>query len=207
MIRLWKQLSAMGLAAMTTGAALAGPQDYVGQVSMVPQTWCPRGSMPLDGRQLAITSYVALFVQFECAYSAPDCHVHGVFNLPDMRGRTPVGVGTGGHLDPQALGQKGGAQTMTLNGDYVPQHDHLVYFSALDPSQNDPRDHAIPTMPGGNAYDSGATARSQLNSTAVSPVGRTLPFTLYQYSQPLSFCIAATGTSPLGDAGEEEAAQ
>lgn len=46
------------------------------------------------------------------------------FNVPDMRGRCPMGAGTGSGLTARVLGTNYGAETVTLDSTMIPAHSH-----------------------------------------------------------------------------------
>ena len=52
--------------------------------------------------------------------------VHETFALPDMRGRTPIGVGTGAGLTARALADTGGAETHQLTEAELAAHLHDI---------------------------------------------------------------------------------
>lgn len=83
----------------------------------------PSGYLICDGTSLSTTTYSALFAAIGYAYGGSG----GTFNLPDMRGRVPVGVGT--HSDVNALNKNDGISTVANRR---PKHQHTVY----DPGHN-----------------------------------------------------------------------
>lgn len=46
------------------------------------------------------------------------------FNVPDLRGRSPIGAGTGSGLTARVLGTQYGAETVTLDSTSLPTHSH-----------------------------------------------------------------------------------
>ena len=46
------------------------------------------------------------------------------FNVPDIRGRAPIGAGTGSGLTARVLGTNYGAETVTLDSTSMPTHSH-----------------------------------------------------------------------------------
>lgn len=46
------------------------------------------------------------------------------FNLPDLRGRVPIGSGNGGGLTSRNMGVIGGSETHTLSVSEMPSHNH-----------------------------------------------------------------------------------
>ena len=81
-----------------------------------------------DGRPLDRSSYAPLFSLIGTTYGNGD----GVstFNIPDLRGRSPIGSGTGltaedgGSGTSRSLGAKGGAESHTLTVGQMPSHTH-----------------------------------------------------------------------------------
>lgn len=76
----------------------------------------PTGYLECDGSAVSRTDYAALFAALGTTWGAGDGST--TFNLPDFRGRTTIGSGTGTASDAtaHALGSTGGAETHTLTG-------------------------------------------------------------------------------------------
>lgn len=73
-----------------------------------------------DGRSLNSAEYPELFGVIGNAYGGSG----GVFNLPNLRGRTVIGVGQGAGLTNRQLGEAPGAENVTLNENQIPGHNH-----------------------------------------------------------------------------------
>lgn len=82
-----------------------------------PKTWAF-----CSGQILAIAQNQALFSLLGTTYGG-----NGVttFALPDMRGRTAVGIGQGPGLSNYTLGQPAGNETVTLTTTSMPAHMHV----------------------------------------------------------------------------------
>ena len=108
----------------------------------------PAGWALCNGAAVSRTSaaYRALFTAIGTAYGAGDGAT--TFNLPDMRGRVPVGAGgaalVGAGLD--SLGEKAGAATHTLSVQEMPSHDHDFIRSSTGTRMQ----HGIGTVFGSN---------------------------------------------------------
>lgn len=116
----WIQRAAAAaiLSAASVGSAHAcGMEDYVGSVCVVAFDWCPRNTMPMDGRLLPIRQYQVVYSLLGVTYGGDGVNT---FGLPDMRGRMPVGMGQGPGLTPVMLGQKDGAEAVALVASNLP---------------------------------------------------------------------------------------
>lgn len=100
--------------------------------SLVPfaGTAAPSGSAWLlcDGAAVSRTDYAALFAVVGTAYGVGDGTT--TFNVPDLRGRVPVGIDDMGGTDAgrlsvaNTIGGSGGEQSHTLTVAEMPPHTH-----------------------------------------------------------------------------------
>jgi microcystin-dependent protein len=80
-----------------------------------------------DGRAVNRTTYAMLFDTVSTTYGSGDGST--TFNIPDFRGRVPVGADSGGvHLPSNhpALGTSGGEEQHTLSTTEMPSHSHTI---------------------------------------------------------------------------------
>jgi microcystin-dependent protein len=82
----------------------------------------PEGYLLCDGSPISRVNYSSLFDAIGTTYGSGDGST--TFNLPDFRGRGPLGAGTGAGLTPRTLGGSGGAETVTLDTTMIPSHTH-----------------------------------------------------------------------------------
>jgi len=87
----------------------------------------PSGWLDCDGSAISRSTYAALFTALGTTWGAGDGST--TFNLPDLRGRTAIGAGTGSGLSARTLGATGGAETHTLTVAEMPSHSHNAYAS------------------------------------------------------------------------------
>jgi microcystin-dependent protein len=87
----------------------------------------PAGWMFCDGSSVSRSTYSGLFAAIGTTYGAGNGST--TFNVPDMRGRVPVGRDTG-QSEFNVLGETGGATTHTLTVAEMPSHTH-TNFGAL----------------------------------------------------------------------------
>lgn len=92
-----------------------------GTIQMFAGSAAPTGWLFCNGASLLRADYPDLFAVIGTTYGAAD-GTH--FTLPDLRGRTPIGVGTGAGLTARALAATGGAETHTLTSGEMPSHTH-----------------------------------------------------------------------------------
>jgi microcystin-dependent protein len=74
-----------------------------------------------DGASLLRSDYPDLFAVIGTIYGAAD-GTH--FNLPDMRGRTAISMGTGSGLSTRTIGDSFGEETHQLNTSELASHSH-----------------------------------------------------------------------------------
>jgi microcystin-dependent protein len=78
----------------------------------------PAGWLFCNGQSLSTTTYAALYAVIGYTYGGSGAN----FNVPDLRGRSTRGVGTG------SLGSSGGSENVTLTSSQVglPSHNHTA---------------------------------------------------------------------------------
>lgn len=89
--------------------------------------FAPRGWALCDGRMMQIAQNTALFALLGTTYGGNGTTT---FALPDLRGRTPIGMGTGPGLTPVAQGESAGSQQVTLTTGQMPMHNHILSASS-----------------------------------------------------------------------------
>lgn len=123
-LNLERSLDAIARAIVTMG--LNPPSgsvvEYAGAVTTIPSGW-----LLCDGSAVSRTIYAGLYASLGVVYGAGDGST--TFNLPDMRGRVPVGVGTAtgaAGATAHTLGQKSGEETHQLSTAEIPSHQHQL---------------------------------------------------------------------------------
>ena len=102
-------------------ASACSSQPYIGGMCAFGGNFAIRSWAKAEGQLLAISSNTALFSILGTTYGGDG---RTTFGLPDLRGRSPIGQGRGPGLSDYRLGQKGGAETHTLNVAQMPTHNH-----------------------------------------------------------------------------------
>ena len=94
---------------------------FVGEVKMFAGNFAPRGWALCEGQLLSISSNDALFSILGTTYGGDG---RTTFALPDLRGRVPLGPGSGPGLSNKKLGQRGGQETTTST---IVQNPSMTY--------------------------------------------------------------------------------
>lgn len=93
------------------------PIGMVGQITAFAGNFEPNGTLFCDGRLLPISEYETLFQVIGTTYGGDG---QSTFALPDLRGRVPVGTGTGPGLANVQLGETLGVEELTLTQANLP---------------------------------------------------------------------------------------
>ena len=120
------------------------------------------GWLLADGSAVSRTTYATLFAIVGTTYGAGDGST--TFNLPDLRGRMPMGAGTGTGLNASGTGAPSGtAQTARARGDWGGEETHLLTGAESGTSAHN---HGI-TDPGHNHFLNESPYNGTGNSIAV----------------------------------------
>lgn len=96
---------------------------FIGEVKLFAGNFAPRGWAFCEGQLLPISQNTALFSILGTTYGGDG---RTTFALPDLRGRTPVGPGTGPGLSNIRQGSRGGLETQILTVNQMPSHSHTA---------------------------------------------------------------------------------
>ena len=170
-------------------------EPFLAEVRIVGFNFPPRGWAYCDGQLLPINQNQSLYSLLGTTYGG-DGRTN--FRLPDLRGRTPIHVGSAGGQD-HGLGTNGGEETHTLDQSEIPQHTHGIRASSATADQPSPvgNVYATPSAAIGTAYSGTSTAPdSSLRSSAITTAGGGQSHNNMQPYLALHFCIALQGLFP-----------
>ena len=85
-------------------------QGMAGMVQMFAGSTAPTGWLICNGAAVSRTTYATLFAVIGTTWGSGDGS--STFNLPDLRGRAPIGAGTGSGLTARSLAAKGGSENI-----------------------------------------------------------------------------------------------
>ncbi len=121
-----------------TAPAKAGLDAFLGEIILVPYTYCPRGFIGANGQIVPITQYSSLFALYGTNYGGDG---RTTFGIPDLRSRVPIGVGQGPGLSNYKIGQKTGSERTPVS---MPAHTHDTVVKPMaskkQASRDDPTD-------------------------------------------------------------------
>lgn len=98
-----------------------------GDLRLTARTVINAGWLVCEGQAVSRATYKALFEAIGTAYGEGDKAT--TFNVPDYRGRTPIGSGTGPGLTARAVGQALGEEKHLLTTGEMPAHTHSYQTS------------------------------------------------------------------------------
>lgn len=162
---------------------------YIGQISTFGFDFAPRFWALCNGQLLAIAQNQALFSLLGTTYGGNGTTT---FALPDLRSRTPVGIG--GPLS-FVLGQLGGTETVTLIQTQLPQHVHSFAATTANGTVRNPN-NAVYANSGVSLFGPSTGSLVPLNTNTVGITGGTQPHPNIQPYQTINFCIALQGIFP-----------
>ncbi|RFP56015.1 MAG: phage tail protein [Limnothrix sp. CACIAM 69d] len=171
-------------------------EPFIGQLELYPYNFAPEGWLPCDGRSLPIRENEALFSLLGITYGGDG---YTVFNLPDLRGRVPIGQGSApGQGRTYDIGRTGGQAQVTLTVANLPGHTHTL-ATADSSTTNSPSGNflgPLTTADGtpANAYDS--TPEASLAPGVIANTGGGQPHENMPPYLALQWCIATIGEYP-----------
>lgn len=168
---------------------------FVGEVRLFPYNYIPSGWMRCDGTVLPIQTNAALYAVIGLAYGSAGANT---FKLPNLNGRAAVGAGVSKTGTTWQLAQPTGADTVQLNVNSLPQHNHglnVIPSVTASTAINAPANNVVPTQPTRvTLYNK--TADTSLSSETLAPAGGSAPMNIMQPYQTLVYCIAVQGIYP-----------
>ncbi|HEY3839247.1 MAG TPA: tail fiber protein [Bryobacteraceae bacterium] len=159
--------------------------------------FAPRGYALCQGQVMSIQQNAALFSLLGTTYGGNGTTT---FALPDLRGRSPIGTGTGPGLSPIIEGQAGGANTASILVANMPAHSHALNASTTTASQALPTNNLLASVQdsqGGQAVAYvPAPGNAIMSPTAIGPTGGSQPLSVQNPYLGINYIIATQGIFP-----------
>jgi microcystin-dependent protein len=166
-------------------------EPFLAELRIMSFVFPPKGWALANGQLLPINQNQALFSLLGTTYGG---NGQTTFALPNLRGRVPIGVGSG-----FSLGQAGGESSHTVTLNEMPQHIHFVNAdttTAPDPGGDVPAaNKRLAASAPANLYAPFGNPVA-MNPGAITNVGGSQPHENRQPLLTLSFCIALQGIFP-----------
>jgi microcystin-dependent protein len=160
-------------------------EPFLSEIRLMSYSFAPKGWALCEGQLLPINQNQGLFSLLGTTFGG-DGRVN--FALPDLRGRTPIHVGSG-----HTLGERGGEQAHTLATAELPTHVHSAMASPSNGNAAVPAGAVLGAVSG--LYGP-ATALTSLDPSSVTNVGGSQAHMNMQPFLTLTFCIALQGIFP-----------
>jgi microcystin-dependent protein len=176
-------------------------QPYVGQIMIIGCNFAPAGWMLCAGQLLPISEYETLFQLIGTTYGGDG---ESTFGLPNLQGRVPLHMGTGNGLSTYALGQAAGVESVTLNTQQIPNHNHLAIASSSSGNSKTPQGTILANEGGADAdkvsiYAPWDTDPANMTTMLPAMVQQTGGSQAHENRQPLlvlNFIISLFGVFP-----------
>ena len=167
-------------------------QPYVGEIRMFGGNFAPAGWMFCAGQLLPISENETLFNLIGTTYGGDG---QSTFALPDLRGRIPIHMGTGGGAT-YVLAENGGVESVTLTAQQIPTHSHPFLASADPANTLNAQNNTLSATATATPYVQGFPATTPLAGQTIAPVGGSQPHTNFQPYLCISFIISLFGIFP-----------
>ena len=178
---------------------------YLGQIEIFAFEFAPQGFAKCDGQILSIPQNQALFQILGTTYGGDG---RTTFALPDLRGRTPIGPGSGAGLTPRRAGEKMGEENHIVTLDEIAIHSHWASAEPLATATNTAtpgpnviiaksllKDEAgkISDLP---IYVADSAPKVQMHADSIQPIGANAAHENMMPYLTLNVCIAISGVAP-----------
>lgn len=166
---------------------------YIGQIVCAGFNFAPQGWALCDGSLIPISESTTLFNLIGTTYGGDGVNT---FALPDLRGRAPIGTGqlTGG--GNYVIGQRGGAESVTVTLQQYPNHSHPLEATTANGNSNAPANGFL--AGGQSVYTTNAPQSADtLNQASVSMgLGGNSPHSNLQPFLTCNWIISLFGVYP-----------
>jgi microcystin-dependent protein len=160
---------------------------FMSEIRIMSFNFAPQGWALCNGQTLPINQNQALFSLLGTMYGG---NGQTTFQLPDLRGRVPIHMGSG-----HTLAEKAGASAVTITQQTMPQHLHFAQGTTNNSGN-------VATPGGGLLATLGSTVYAApqgllaLDPSSVTSIGGSQPHENRQPFTVLNFCIALQGIFP-----------
>ena len=173
-------------------------QPYLGEIRMFGGNFAPKNNAFCAGQLISIQQNSALFSLLGTYYGGNGTTT---FALPDLRGRVPVCMGQGTGLSNYTIGQAAGTESITLNVNQMPMHNHMVVANTAPatlptPGGNMPSSLAAPLHGFWVAPDKATGTPVQMDPNSLGMTGNSLAHENRMPILAITMIIALSGIFP-----------
>jgi microcystin-dependent protein len=187
-------------------------EPFVGEIRMVGFNFAPAGWAFCQGQLLPIAQYSPLFSLLGTMYGGNGTTT---FGLPDLRGRSPVGMGNAPGLMSIIQGEMAGNENVTLVSTQMPMHTHAAMATAAFAVAGTPSNASATPSATNNVLGASQTGgppsaaiwsdalnnpvalgNTETVNVTVQPAGGSLPVPLRNPFLGTNFIIALEGIYP-----------
>lgn len=163
-------------------------ESFVGEIRIFAGTFSPNGWAFCDGSLLPVSNNDALFSLIGTTYGGDG---RTTFALPDLRGRLPMHQGNGA-----VIGQAGGAESVNITGNTMPNHTHALNASGNTGSQSTAANNVLSVSPSISFYRAPPFATTLAPEALPGAAGGNQPHNNFQPYFCLNFIISLYGIYP-----------
>jgi len=162
-------------------------EPFLGQIQAFGFNFAPRGWAMCEGQILPIAQNTALFSLLGTTFGGDG---RTTFALPDLRGRSIVGMGNGPGLSNISWGERGGAENHTLSVAQMPSHTHNIGVNTAAGEEANPNGKHIAGITDGFAENANGNLAAPTSQGGSQSFGIRSPFL------GINVCIALQGIFP-----------
>jgi microcystin-dependent protein len=169
---------------------------YVGEVRMFAGTFAPAGWAMCAGQLMPISQNETLFNLIGTTYGGDG---QSTFAVPDLQGRVPVHAGQGpGISQVYQIGETGGVESVTLNTQQIPNHNHALLATTDFGQQAQPQGAFLAQSTTGTMYTDAGNGPPfvNLNANSLAAVGGNHPHENMLPFLVITFIISLFGIFP-----------
>ncbi|MEQ8753811.1 MAG: tail fiber protein [Coleofasciculus sp. G1-WW12-02] len=180
-------------------------EPFIGQIAMVAFDIVPDGWYLCDGKLRNVTSGVndVLATILAGKYNQPGDPTQGVFRVPDLRGRVPLGINPmPGNSSPASgvstytLGAKGGSEAVELTAANLPEIQLKLKATNADSNATSPSESALLSKPRSSIYATGSTNFVEMDCISTIGSSQNNAHNNLQPYLAINFIIAYQGIDP-----------
>lgn len=162
---------------------------YIGEIRLFGFSRVPDGWLACSGQVLSIAQYETLYMLIGTTYGGDSVQK---FQLPDLRGRVPIGQGSA-----YVVGQSAGEESHTLTDMEMPAHGHALMSSSETATAVTPANTLhLATASSGNLYAPAANAAPYaVMASSITPAGSSLAHDNMMPTVVGNYCICFAGVS------------